>query len=209
MVDEVAGMPQAALREVVLRLVCPESPPPITASSEISLREQQATDVLRSTAAKRLSRSPDALRFLDRFNAPPELLDEIAGIFLDVAEAPPAFGHLLSKHTLPTLVFEEVLYAYRVVSLGASRPMMERMMVQLVRGGWSRQAEELAYKLGRKLTREEVLDLVKTYTEGAVSGSSDDKRWPEFAERHLGPEGAQLARRWIAERNRRWANDLY
>lgn len=209
MIDEVADMPQATLREVVLRLVCPESPPPISASSEISLREQQATAVLRSTAAKRLNRSPEAIDFLNRFNAQPPLLDEIARIFLDVAEESPAFEHLLSKHTLANLVFEEVLYAYRVVILGASRPTMERMMVQLVRGGWWSHAEKLADKLGRELTRDEVLDLVRTYTEGAVSGSSEDKRWPEFAERHLGPEDAQLARRWIAERNRRWANDLY
>jgi len=202
-------MPQATLREVVLRLVCPETAPPITASSEISLREQQATDVLRSTAAKRLSRSPEAIDFLNRFNAQSPLLDEIAGIFLDVAEEPPAFGHLLSKHTLPTLGFGEVLYAYRVVILGASRPTMERMMVQLVRGGWWRQAEMLADKLGRELTREEVLDLVKTYTEGAVSGTELDQIWTEFAGRHLGPDGAALAREWIAERNTRWANDIY
>lgn len=209
MIDEVADMPQAALREIVLRLVCPETAPPITASSEISLREQQATAVLRSTAAKRLNRSTDAIDFLYRFNAQPPLLDEIAGIFLEVAEAPPAFGHLLSKHTLPTLVFEEILYAYRVVILGASRPTMERMMVQLVRGGWWREAETLADKLGRKLKRDEVLDLVKTYTEGAVSGAELDQIWTEFAGRHLEPDGAVLAREWIAERNKRWADDIY
>jgi|GEM_PF-4434396 len=209
MTDEVAGMDQATLREIVLRLVCPESPPPIMASSEISLREQQATAVLKSTAAKRLNRSSEAIGFLDRFNAQAPLLDEIAGIFLDVAEAPPAFGHLLRKHTLPTLVFEEILYAYSVVILGASRPTMERMMVQLVRGGWSRDAETLADQLGRELKRDEVLDLVKTYTEGAVSGAEFDQTWTEFAQKHLGSEGAALAGVWIAERKTRWANDLY
>ena len=209
MIDEVAGMPQSALREIVLRLVCPESPPPITSSSEIGLREQQATAVLRSEASKRLSRSPEAIGFLYRFNAEPPLLDEIAGIFLDVAEAPSPFAHLLSKHATSSLVFEEVLYAYDVAILGASRPTMERMMVQLVRGGWWREAETLADKLGREFKRDEVLDLVKTYTEGGVSGAELDQIWTEFAQKHLEPEGAALAREWIAERDARWANDIY
>ena len=209
MTDEFAGIPHAMLREMVLRLVCPETAPPITASSEISLREQQATASLRPPGALRLSRSPEALDFLYRFNAHEPLLDEIAGIFLDVAEAPPAFAHLLSKHTLPTLVFEEILYAYRVVVLGASHPMMERMMVQLVRGGQWSQAEKLAHMLGRKLTTDEVLDMVKTYTEGASQSSTDDAMWPEFAGRYLGADGAKLVRRWLIERNARWANDIY
>ena len=209
MTEEFAGIPQPILREMVLRLVRPETAPPITASSVISLREQQATAPLRSANALRLCRSPEALDFLNRFNAHAPLLDEIAELFLAVAEERSEHEDLLNKHTLPSLVFEEILYAYRVAILGASRRIMERTMVQLVRGGWWLQAEKLADLLERKLTGDEVLGMVKTYTEGAVQSSSDDEMWPEFAGRHLGSSGAQLARRWITERNARWANDLY
>ncbi len=204
-----AGLPQAALREIVLRLVRPETPPPIAARSGIDFREQQALAPLKPEAVRRLHRSREALDFLNRFNAQAPLLDEVADLFLSPLEGKPGQGLLASPRLRSALAFEEALYACEVVMLGASRPTMERMMGHLVRGGWSRQAEALAGKLGRNLTRDEVLGLVKSYTEGAVKGDESDRFWPAFARRHLGGEGERLAREWIAERNRRWANDLF
>ena len=209
MSEPVAAMPPEILREVILRLVCPENPPPPSATSEIGLREQQATASLRPAAALKLSRSTAAVGFLERYNASPALIDEVAGLFLDVVETPSRFAGLVTKRALTTLVFEEVLYAHRIIMLGGSLEMMERLIPHLVAGGWWREAETLSQKLGRRLTRDEVLGLVESYTKGASQNSDSDQFWPQFAERYLGVEGGQIARRWISERNARWANELY
>src|SRR5690242_14486879 len=144
MTDEAASMPQETLREIVLRLICPENPSPLTGSSEISIREQQATAFLKPSAARKLNRSNEAIDFLNRFAAQPPLLDEVAGLFLAVTEGDLDPTGLLNEHCLPSFVFEEILYSYRVVMLGASQEIMERCMRQLVRGGWWRNAEALA-----------------------------------------------------------------
>jgi hypothetical protein len=207
--EELAAIPQRMLREVVLRLVCPESPPSISATSGVDLREQQATAPFRSAAARRLCLSREAIDFLYRFGAQAPLLDEIAGIFLEVAETPGPADHLINKYVTPSLVFREVLYAYDVVALGASPEVMERMMVQLIRGGRWEQAEQLAKALKRRLSREEVLELVRHYTKGAMYCSESDQFWPEFAGRHLGPEATRMVRGWITERNYDAAHDLF
>ena len=209
MSEELAGMPQSMLREVVLRLICPETPPGIKASSEIGLRERQATDFLRPPGSKGLVRSQEALDFLNRFNAHESLLDEIAGLFLDVAESSIPHHKLLNPYVTGMFVFKEVLYAHRVVMMGASRETMERLMRQLVHGGWQIQAEELAAKLGRQLTRDEVIGLVQRYTKGVVYSEKYDRYWPEFAGKYLGEEGRRLVQGWIRARNEEAAHDLW
>lgn len=180
MTNELAAIPQPILREVALRLI---------------------------NAEDSLSRSPEAIDFLGRYGAQPTLLDEIADLFLSAAETPPVWAHLVNYRAL-ALGYGEVLYAYQVAVLGASRSTLERTMIQLVRCGYWQQAEELAHRLDRELTRDEVLDLIRSYTGGGIYGQATDQLWLDFAERLLDSPDAQTVRSWIRKRNASYAQRL-
>lgn len=198
---------EPTLREIVLRLICSETPR-LSATSSLDLREQQATAFLKSAEAKKLHQSRDALDFLNRFNAQTPLLDELADMFLLVAESPLNPTGLLNPYVVQMFVCDEILYAFRIVMLGASAPIMERMMVQIVRCGWWRDAEALAKRLNRPLTRDEILRMVQSYTRGATYSLHDDEEWITYVLKHLGSEDVALVQSWINKRNENYHNRL-
>lgn len=176
-----------SFRGAVLSLVNPGPLPPPVSMERTEIPTERTMALFRTSADPELLLSEAALTLLERF---PEtaLIDEVAGLFLAAIEAA---GAALMHLT-------EFDYLMRLVKLGASQELMERLMKQLVSSGCVVYAERLLEMLGRSFTGDEARVLV----ESAINGPDEISSafWASFALRYLGAEEAEQVRAQILQR---------
>ena len=79
----------------------------------------------------------------------------------------------LRRQQWPNCIFVD---AYQLSKLGASNKVYEKVLAELIRAGWDHQALEIAGIIGRKLTQNEIMRIIRVYTNGACHNENQEQR---------------------------------
>ncbi|GEM_PF-6670782 len=101
-------------------------------------------------------------------------------------------------------------WAARFSKLGASDRILGTVLAQIVKNHvWIREAENLAKFLGRRLTKDEIFSMVRTYgNDDAVMSESTEEDLLECVKKNLGSAAADEARAIFKEKKIRWESHI-